>query len=310
MKTWNLDVKSLFDSVGIKKKGLVILNENAYDFNPENPGDSWLYPAFLGFNELKKSGFKPESFATIGTGAGVDSIGVFEIFHPKRIYQIDIHPNVPKIAQENAQQWVSSKAIVETFLGDLCEPLIKKKIKVDLVYANIPNIPTSKKPLDKKVSASQFLAREYPDVPTVFQKWYLTHQYLFLKQAKNVVTEKGVVVDAIGIRVPYKHVLELFTENGYDVEELVSIYKIQSEPEDTLEGYAKHEKEAGVEFDFYDHEKAGIYWQKNLKGKRLATPELKEALKQFRISATEAFKNWQKSGKQAGHICSILKGTL
>ncbi len=132
------------------------MNENTYDFDPKNPKDSWLYPAFLGFQELKKQGFKPNSFATIGTGSGIDSIGVYELFHPKEIYQIDIHPNITEIAHRNAKALIGDGSKIETFLGDLCQPLIERKIKVDLVYANIPNLPSKESVFDKKVAASQF----------------------------------------------------------------------------------------------------------------------------------------------------------
>ena len=110
-------------------------------------------------------------------------------------------------------------------------------------------------------------------------------------------------------RLPFDILEKLFTANDYSVSELVSLYKIQSEPEDTLLGYAQDEKN-GIEFDFYDHEKAWPFWLKELESKRWTTPELKEALKPFRISAKQAFDAFEKEGKQAGHICSIFKATL
>ena len=179
MKHWTLEVGDLFKTVGIGKTGLVEMNENTYDFDPENPKDSWLYPVFLGFQELKRQGFKPQSFATIGTGSGIDSAGVYELFHPKLIYQIDVHPNVPAVADKNAKSLIGDGAKVETFLGDLCSPLVDRGIKVDLVYANIPNIPSTKSVFDKKVSASQFTERDYEDCPEIFKQWYLSMQYLF-----------------------------------------------------------------------------------------------------------------------------------
>jgi hypothetical protein len=84
MKTWTLEVSDLFKVLGMQTSGKVEMNENTYDFDPQNLKDSWLYPVFLGLLELKKQGFKPNSFATIGTGSGIDSIGAFELFHPKQ----------------------------------------------------------------------------------------------------------------------------------------------------------------------------------------------------------------------------------
>ena len=309
MKTWTLDVGDLFKTLGMEKTGIVEMNGNTYDFDPKNPEDSWLYPVFLGFQELKKQGFKAESFATIGTGSGIDSIGVHELFHPKKIYQIDIHPNIPEIADRNAKSLIGNSTDVETFHGDLCQPLIERGVKVDLVYANIPNIPSSEPVFDGKVAASQFVIRDAEDCPEILQKWYLTLQYLFLKQAKLALNPSGVIVNAVGARVPYEILEQLYAANNYEVSELVSIYKIQSEPEDTLKEYSEHELESGIEFDFYDHEKAWLLWQNELKNKKWTTPELKEVLAPYRITATQARKAFEKEGKQAGHVCSIFKST-
>jgi len=309
MNTWTLEIGDLFKEVGIPKTGVVEMNDNTYDFDPKHPKDSWLYPVLLGFQELKKRGFDPKSFATVGTGSGIDSIGVYEIFHTREIYQVDIHPNVPEIADRNAKKLIGDGASVQTFLGDLCSPLIDRGIKVDLVYANIPNIPSDELVWDRKVSASQFTARDAEDCPQDLQKWLLTLQYLFLKQAHHILNPGGVVVDALGARVPHEFLKEVFTATGYKVDELVSIYKAQSEREDVLPGYVKSELVDGIEFDFYDHEKAWPFWHSDLESKRLKTPELKEALRQFRISARQASENFEKSGKNAGHICSILVGS-
>ena len=309
MKTWTLEVGDLFKVLGMKTVGQVEMNENTYDFDPQNPKDSWLYPVFLGLQELKKQGFKPNSFATIGTGSGIDSIVVFELFHPKQIYQIDIHPNITEIANKNTKTIIGKGANIETFLGDLCRPLIEKGIKVDLVYANIPNIPSPESVFDKKVAASKFLERDVEGCPEIFQKWYLTLQYLFLKQAKQVLNPGGVVVNAIGARVPYEILEQLYSVLGYKTTELASVYKIQSEPEDTLPGYAQDEQN-GVEFDFYDHKQAWPFWQSNLEDKKLSTPQLKEALKPFRISAAQALEAFEKQGQQSGHVCSIFKSVL
>jgi len=310
MANWTLEVSDLFKTLGMHTTGLVEMNDNTYDFDPKNPKDSWLYPVFLGFQELKKQGFKAQSFATIGTGSGIDSIGIYELFHPNKIYQIDIHPNIPEIAQKNTSALIGDGAKIETFLGDLCQPLIEKGIKVDLVYANIPNVPSEGPVFNKKVAASQFMARDAEDCPQILQKWLLTLQFLFLKQAKQVLNSGGVVVNAVGARVPYEILEQLYPINGYKVSELASMYKIQSEPEDTLAGYSRDESNQGIEFDFYDHEKAWPFWQEELEGKKLNTPKLKEALKPFRISASQALKAFEKEGKQAGHVCSIFKSTL
>ncbi len=309
MKNWTLEVGDLFSVVGMKTRGLVEMNENTYDFDPKNPKDSWLYPVLLGFQELKRQGFAPKSFATIGTGSGIDSIGVYEILGPTKIYQVDVHPNVLELAHKNAAGIIGRGADIETVQGDLCEPLIKRDVKVDLVYANLPNIPDENLVFERKVTASRYVVRDPEDCPEVLQKWLLELQYLFVKQAKQILNPGGVIVDAIGARVPFEALEQVFTANRCRASELVSLYKVQSEMEDTLSYYAKNEGN-GVEFDYYDHEKAWLFWQKELEHKRWATPELKEALKPFRVSAKQASEAFEKEGRQFGHVCSIFKAIL
>lgn len=307
---WKLLIDPLFKAAGLKSRGEVLMNENSYDFDPKSPKDSWLYPAFLGLKELSKRGFKAKSFATIGTGSGIDSIGAYEIFKPSEIYQVDVHPNIPEIANANAKALIGSGAKIQTFLGDLCAPLIEKGIRAELVYGNLPNVPSEEPIWDKKVSASKFMARNAEDCPEIFQTWLLTLQYLFLKQAKQIVKSGGIVVDALGARVPDGLLEKLFTENGYEVSELAAVYKAQSEPEDVLYGYVEAESKNGIEFDFYDHEKALLVWEKELANQKLPSSKLKEVLKPYRLSATQAWDAFEKHGKTPGHLCSILSGKL
>lgn len=307
--SWKLEISSLFKSVGLHSSGEVEMNPHTYDFNPSAPEESWLYPAFLGLIELKRKGSKVNSFATIGTGPGIDSIGAYEIFHPKKIYQTDIHPDIPELADRNAKTIIGKKAEVQTFLGDLCKPLIQRKIRVDLVYGNLPNIPSDEPPLDGKKSASMFVKRDIQDCPDIFVKYQLILQYIFLKEAKNIVNPEGYVVDVLGDRVPHEVLEQLFTTNGYKVNELMNIYKAQSEPEEVLDGYVKAEREYGIEFDFYDHEKAKPEWMR-IQNLKLSGSEIKESLKSFRLTATQAFKKFTEQNKTPGHLCSILVGQL
>jgi hypothetical protein len=263
----------------------------------------------LGFQKLKKQNFSPDSFGAIGTGSGVDSIGAYEIFHIKEIYQTDIHPKIIEIADKNVKALIPSNVKIETFLGDLCQPLIEKKIKVDLVYANIPNIPSKEPIFDKKKSASKFFERSSKECPEIFQKWFLTLQYFFLKEAKQILNSGGVVVAVIGARVPYKILEDLFITSGYKPSELISIYKVQTEPGDTLPGYSDQEKNSDIEFEFYDHEKALPFWKKNLENQKLTAVQIKEALEPFKINAQKALKYF-KEGKPVGHICIFFKAIL
>lgn len=301
-----VQVDSLFDSVGLQYHGVVYLNENTYDFDPLDPKNHWLYGAFLAFLRLRNEGFNPHVFATIGTSSGTDSIGAYEIFHPAKIFQTDIHTNVIAVAESNVSSVIGSDTSVETLLGDLCTPLIERGIKVDLLYANIPNIPSLHPVLEGKKSSSRFNPSE-DSSPEKYSQWLLALQYRFLTQAKKVLNPSGVIAIAIGDRVPSQILEELFADTGYVSSELVNIYKKQTEPEEVLVGYAEQESQTDVEFDFYDHEKAVAIWQNECEGKDLSIEKIKTILLPFRISATEALRNWREQGRSAGHVYSIFK---
>ena len=193
-------------------------------------------------------------------------------------------------------------------MGDLCTPLIDRNIHVDLLYANIPNIPSDKPVWNGKVSASRFELRAN-ECPKIFQTYLLALQYEFLQQANNVLNPNGIIVSAIGDRVPEKIMNQLFEDNGFVKSELVTIYKIQTEPEEVVTGYAEQESKENITFDFYDHEKASVVWQSECEGKNLSVFEIKEKLQPFCISATEALKQFRENGKNVGHIYSIFKLT-
>ncbi|MEK7623652.1 MAG: hypothetical protein AAB408_03210 [Patescibacteria group bacterium] len=303
-----LDISTLFNTVGINKVGHVHINEHTYDFDEHAPKNHWLYAAFLGFQEYQKRYGNVSSFASIGTGAGIDAIGAYEIFHPQKIFLTDIHPQIPPIAQKNVEANVPEHVPVRSFKGDLCLPLIENKITVDLVYANIPNIPSDQPKFEAKDSAS-FYQKRNENCPEIFEKYLLTLQYLFLAEAKQVVNKGGAVIDAIGGRVPYKILEGLFVSNGYAFEELVGIFKIQTEPNYILKSYAEVEQKYNVEFDFYKYEDAQKYWLK-IEDKKLGGPELKSELQKYRINATHAYNEYIKNNQPFGHVVHILCGKV
>lgn len=305
MMTHTVSTDTLFDLVGIPKKGSIQLNENSYDFDPVDPKNHWLYGAFLAFQKLKSQGLSPETFATIGTGSGLDSIGAYEILHPKKIFQTDIHPNVIDLAQKNVSEFVQGRAQVETLLGDLCMPLVERNIKVDFLYANIPNIPSEVSVLDGKTSASRF-ERTNESCPEEFEKWLLALQYKFLIQAKQVLNKNGTIAVAIGERLPKEILEKLFADTGYISERLITLYKVQTEPEEILSGYAEQELKSGVEFEFYDHEKALPVWQQEGEGKNLSIDEIRNILRPFCLNAKQALRLFKEEENKVGHIYSVF----
>lgn len=306
--SYKLNLSSLFNAVGIPRNGEVTITEQTYEFDPKRPKNYWLYPAFLGFQKYAKHNIVT-SFATIGTGGGIDAIGAYEIFKPKRIIATDIHPKIPPLAKNNIQKNIPKHVELLVMRGDLCQPLINQKIKVDLVYANLPNLPCNHLPSKKNANVSYYKKRNIVNVPKKFQKYNMTLQYLFLKEAKKVINKDGAVIDAIGGRIPYKILRELFTTNGYKFIELASVYKLQTEPYFELKGYAEAEKKYGVEFDFYRYIEAQEHWLK-IENKKLNGQKLKKELKKYRVNATTAYAAYLKNGSQFGRVSHILCGKI
>ena len=102
---------------------------------------------------------------------------------------------------------------------------------------------------------------------------------------------------------------KLFSETGYISSELVNIYRLQTEPEEVIAGYAEQEIHEGVVFDFYDHSAALPIWQKECEGYDLSVEEIKRKLQPFRMSAFDALRVYKKHGRPIGHIYSIFKLT-
>lgn len=307
--TYQLNLANLFKAVGIDKTGTVTITEHTHDFDPDFPKDHWVYASLLGFKQYYKKYGNISSFASVGVGPGVETIGACEILKPTNVTLTDIHPKIPEVARANVCNNVSNDVDVNAFQGDLCQPLIQNNLKFDLIYANIPNIPSDELRLNKKDSASFYKKRDDVNCPKIFDDYLLTLQYQFLKEARHALEERSAVIDAIGGRLPYEILQSLFTSNGYRFEELVSVFKIQTEPEYVLKGYAEAEENNQIEFDFYNYEEAQNFWLKieklNLKG-----PELKEVLKPFRVNAKTAYKNYLINKKRAGHVVHILCGRV
>jgi methylase of polypeptide subunit release factors len=306
---YQLDISSLFQAAGLEKTGTVTINEHTHDYNPQYPKNHWLYATLLGFKKYQNKYGKINSYASIGAGSAIDAIGAHEIMGAKEIAVSDIHPKIPEVAKMNVKNNISTETNVTAYLGDLCQPLISQEKKFDLIYANIPNIPSDQPRLYSKDSASYYLKKENSICPTIFNDYLLTLQFLFLQETKKIINQEGAVIDAIGGRLPYEILQSLFTSNGYKFEELVSVFKIQTEPDYILKGYAEAEENNQVEFDFYNYEEAQNIWLKieklNLKG-----PELKEILKPFRVNAKTAYKNYLINKKRFGHVVHILCGRI
>lgn len=307
-----VDVSRLFVGLPVTQPMLVQTNHHTYEFDPE-PRNNWLYAAFQGFQQLQdlllKEGKQVQTFATIGTGSGVDAIGAHAIFHPQQLILTDIHPLVIPVARQNTQRYLKQAASQTTVLalhGDLCEPLRQQALRADVIYANLPLIPFTGENLLDHMCTSTFVSPDlFSQVPGQYSKWLLGMVCVFLQDAKSVLPPGGSVVVNLGGRVPLELIQQLFMDCGYTYTELYTTCKQQTQPADVLPGFCQAEQRAGVEFDFYEYEAVQPFI--NRFSAHLSAKEIKQTLLPYRVSATAALKLYQQ-GKKIGHVVQVIRG--
>jgi len=311
--TFSLDVSPLFAAAGLSTNMVAEMNEHTYEVDLSDPRNNWLYPAFLGFKELQKrliaEGKFVETFATIGTGPGIDAIGAHEIFHPRKIVMTDIHPDVLPIAEKNFSHHTKNDSIPhDAWQGHLAEPLRRNNILSDVIYPNLPNVPFVQH--NTSLFSQQLTSSFYNSVlncaPSTINRYLLTMQFDLLQDARSSLVDGGSVVVNLGGRVPVELVKVLFESSGYVYEELFTMLKAQSQPELMLPSYARAEKEGRVEFDFYHFDEARNLIKK-LPAEGVPADHLKEILLPFRVSATQAVK-LSKHHESIGHVVQIIRG--
>ena len=126
--------------------------------------------------------------ADIGTGCG--EIGITIELEEPRVKMIgsDISLEALKVAKENARLL---KAQVEYFQGDMLEPLIEKKVKLDVLISDPPYIPSQ-----QKIDAS---VKDYePHVALFGGEDGLYFYRKLLSKAKEVLNERSFMAFEIG----------------------------------------------------------------------------------------------------------------
>ncbi len=303
-----VDVSKLFREFGIQKRILALFNQHTYEVDQNVPRNNWLYPAFRGFQVLKErldsENRKVLTFASIGTGSGLDGIYGQKVFGARRVILSDSHPTVIPLAYQNARDNIDEEIEILALTGNLCQPMQEAKLKADVLYANLPLIPDA-----DVITGMRSSTYVRPDMlactPEEYKKWLLGMKYVFLQNAWEVLEEHGSVVMSLGGRIPVALVQKMFAECGYSYEELFTMLKIQSQPEDVLPGFASAEKGSGIEFDFYDMtdmEESIQHAPLNM-----MADDFKEQLANHRLSATEALCQHLQSRK-IGHIVQVMRG--
>lgn len=304
--TSEVDVSELFADFGLTSPVMAKFNEHTYEYDPSFK-DNWVFFALKGFQNLQRlieaEGNAVHTFATIGTGAGLDAIGAQAIFHPKTMILTDVHPDVLSVARENVTPFTNKQEVIFQH-GNLCEPLRMMGMQADVIYANLPLIPYSgSNLLDGMNSSSYVSTKAYEHTPEIYKKHLLGIIHTFLKEACFSLKPQGSVVVNLGGRIPVALVQQMFKDCGYFYSELYTGFKLQTQCEDILPGFSNAEKEFGIEFDYYDYEKGSQHPD------FVCAKDLKEYLSPHRMSATDALRAFQ-HGKQVGHVVQVIRGTI
>lgn len=305
-----IDVSGLFEGLGLEAPIAIQFNQHTYEYDAE-PKNNWLYFALKGFEALKQKcqwEQKPIStFASIGTGSGLDAIGAYHIFEPETVLISDIHPEVISLAAENVRQYVPRASVI-ALQGSLCEPLRQIDCRADVIYANLPLIPFSGQELLEGMNTSSFASPEaLRKAPKLYDEHLLGMIYAFLQEARHSLQPGGSVVVNLGGRMPVDIVEQLFEECGYAYSELYHGFKIQTQHLEVIPGFSLAERQYGVEFDYYAYEKAkGLLERHSPFG---CAQEMKSYLSPCRASASQAWERCQQ-GEQFGHLVQVIRGQL
>lgn len=287
----------------------------------EKADENWSYYTASGFKRLKKilntEKKAAETIAVIGIGSGVEGILATKIFQPtlKKLIITDIDAEVVESAAKNIRKTTRQNIEIIPLVGSYCEPLEKATLGADVIYGNIPNLPSSNdidlsRGAEKGTFVPTSLYENYKP-PGEFVVWAMGSQFAFLQSAKKVLSENGSVVTALGGRMPLKVVNDLFAQCKLNISEILVGFKVQTEALIDFQGYYNLEKEHSISFEFYPYHES----TKILKEKVISNPsnntngeDLKKLLDPLVITAGRAIELYgQKVG--VGHTVHLFRGT-
>ena len=311
---------------------IITETDDTYPLHPK-VWDNWLAFAYRAFDMLadipesddlyadKCMRSEITSFASIGTSNGADAIGALDVFaNLEEITLLDISAKALRVAKKNLGNHldaVASDCEMFAVQGNLCSGLKRSGLTFDVIYENLPNIPNGdtdqgyraasfyKNSLFRKVKLDKSKALDRDII-----RYLLLSHYALLLDAKPFLNPGGSVICAIGGRVPYDAMREMVEKAGYKFEELFSGFKLQTETEEVLQGYAAAEQKYGVKFDFYDFNQVSGLLSIDMKPPyaRLPGDELKRMLGPCAISAEYALRlHRKKPSKKIGHVVHMVR---
>ncbi|HTE48864.1 MAG TPA: hypothetical protein VK675_03095 [Candidatus Paceibacterota bacterium] len=315
------DITSLFAETGITSDPVSIIEtEGMYPYK-DNLEENWAFFTAVGMKRLKqifdKEGYKVKDLGIVGIGSGVEGISVVYIFKDtlKKLIVTDIDSEILNGTVVNIGSSAKKFGIeVVPLVGSFCEPIEKSGSIVDLVHANVPNLPSSgTEDLSMGAEKGTFLPVQLYEKYNPSEK-YLSYamgsQFAYLQSARKILRSGGTVITELGGRMPLNLIPELFNECDFDFQEVYVGFKEQTEALIDFEGYHKIEKQYGVSFEFYlfEESKKVLTEMGYTNGtSTLSGDEMKKILEPYKVSAGKALELY-KQGIAGGHTVHLFRG--
>jgi len=190
-------------------------------------------PAFKVYRR-QRGGSAIDSFCSIGTGSGLDVLSAIEVLGARRVGLTDVHEDVVAAAVANVarNQRTVDSLVIDSGAGDLLTPLHSYGVRYDVIYENLPNIPSlSAEVVSEQKNSSAFVPPRTEEMPQLVKQQMLDLHYLALLQAREFLNPGGAVLSCLGARVPLDVFLGLGKLAGYRPSILTYGWKVQGDPE-------------------------------------------------------------------------------
>jgi hypothetical protein len=295
----------------VKPEWEIIVAERAFPPHPEDPQADWL-PAVVvpALKLIVEDRGGARSFASIGTGAGVDILMGVELLGASVVGATDVFSDITDAAEWNIRNNLIASHPVEVHVGagDLLTPLAGKGLRFDVIYENLPNIPLSDAgSLEQRRNSSSFVPRRTEEVPRFARDWLLELHHIALIQARDFLSRDGFVISTLGGRIPLEYLRRLAESAGLAPRFLTYSWKMQVEGEDVLPSYAELESKGLGPFSYYPLdvlEKAFQGVSPRESGARAL--EIERDMLPHRITATQAWEAYR-DGQRIGHTVVVLE---
>ncbi len=269
--------------------------------------------ALPAFKLVKQRRGETRGFCAIGTGTGLDALGAIEVFAPEVVGVTDVHDEIVASARDNILRNLNAPEGIRLLsgTGDLLSPLAGVAPRFDVIYENLPNVPTNASvALAGERASSSFFGPRPEDVPAPVQAALLTLHYLALVQAREYLVPGGVMLSMLGARVPLQSFLDMAALAGYRPSFLTYGWKIQAEAVEMLNGHAEWQRRGMGPFHFYrieDLEAAFADLEPEAAAPRALEIEAELASRALDADAALAL---HQRGTRIGHTYAVLHSEL